>query len=262
MWGVESRITPPLDSTSTLRDAEPGTTAPLPSKSAKILREHLLRSQNSSLSWLSSSKYPARKDERKAAKLISLVGACSERWKDAKVFLSSNRRTVDLLFTQVHYPALPSLIVASSLRELHLTATSPIGWFPQWEQLQRISFSSPTIDELRDLQRSQQLQHLGIFETYDSLRPRRPELKFDHIRVLECSPSHLADFLEVPALEELRLGDSTNLILVQSFIRPLSSPLIAFTPACNADDDADAIIDLLNMLSELQTLKLCRILIW
>ncbi|KAJ7596393.1 hypothetical protein C8J56DRAFT_1021015 [Mycena floridula] len=246
----------------------------LSSKAPEILEEYLLRSKNSSITvHIRSSNFSVSRSLASTHKVLEVLGGHSERWKSATVNID-NVSTQTLVFTQVngriprlekfywcHEPLksnpLPSAIVAPRLRELSLGEIPCTQSFPQWAQLQRIGLHNPTIEDLRVFQESHQLNHLHITGHFrDS--PAQPDLKFSHLRILDCHPSMLKTFKELPALRELHpMGDGQEqLMTTKLFIQRLSLRLIAFTFPWSTSDDSSIVVDILRILPGLQTLNM------
>ncbi|KAJ7585733.1 hypothetical protein C8J56DRAFT_1053035 [Mycena floridula] len=108
------------------------------------------------------------------------------------------------------------------------------------------------------LQTSEKLQSLDFLDWW--MRPTLHELIFNHLHHLRCDPSVLSLFLALPALEILDL----NCLLFEGSCTPLpafirrSSPRLKslILPHIPSDQDSRAVIDALDMLPNLQKLKL------
>ncbi|KAJ7579910.1 hypothetical protein C8J56DRAFT_1169698 [Mycena floridula] len=258
----------------------------LRSSSAEILQECLRRSKNSSLKIQIS--YVARDREKSSAvsDLLLLVGAHSERWKSAVVWVQVSSFAWSL-FRQVHnhLPRLEMLhwqglphplaktIVAPSLWKMNLTELSCTRSFPQWSQLKQITLDtsyglappsdqlSSIIHDLRTLQASHQLVRLELnsSSTLDS-HLQHAEFQFNHLRVLRCRPSMSKVFLKLPALEELDLspGLTSGLASFPAFLHRTAPKLTSLTlPTLIGDESfSRSAIDGLNMLPSLTILRM------
>ncbi|KAJ7596409.1 hypothetical protein C8J56DRAFT_287416 [Mycena floridula] len=243
------------------------------SKSADILREHLLRAGNAPLTVILHIN-PVAADIQQAANLLALIGASSDRWKSATMKIENESLSRGFL-TQVngHLSRLEMLkwnsrsfptgivMVAPSLHDLRIEgAPEYTHSFLHWKQLQKITLFEPMLDELRVLQRSQ-LQDLYLHDDYH-LQSSSPELKFDHLRVLHCPPSALNAFLDLPALESLILARKVwdSWMPVQTFIERSSHSLqrldLLGTGYEFHDVDNRSIIAALNKLPGLQQLHI------
>ncbi|KAJ7584644.1 hypothetical protein C8J56DRAFT_1090481, partial [Mycena floridula] len=250
----------------------------LPKSSAEIIKEYHFRSRSIPLTisitvvCAHDSGHP-----KVIANLLDIIGAHSEKWKSA--FLSINSRLLtQSLFSQVNgqlsclekltwhdYP--PAIhIVAPKIVALDVPGRSITECLPSWAQLQQITVNS--LRDLRLLQGSQQLQHLHLGEK--PLPGTDPELTFNHLRSLSCYPTSLDAFLELPALEVLKLhpmkleSNSSRLIRPSSlpnslpeFVRRITPQLKELDlPGFRTKKDSIIVIEALEMLPNLQILKL------
>ncbi|KAJ7575726.1 hypothetical protein C8J56DRAFT_900696 [Mycena floridula] len=221
---------------------------------AQILEERLLRAKNFPLQVTIIVYFELLHREslsyKAIPKLLSIIGAHSEKWKDVFLFINNETMT-QALFNQVngHVPSLEiwklykfhpiTNIVAPSLREFAIRGASCIQAFPQWSQLKRITIhrdsasNEEIFEELSVLQGSEQLLELDIQQT--GFNHPSADLKFDHLRLLRCFPSSL-DRASPLAL--------TTLIL----------------PPLPASSDASGFKEILNMLPMLQELTMDRVL--
>ncbi|KAJ7579911.1 hypothetical protein C8J56DRAFT_963832 [Mycena floridula] len=250
-------------------------TFPLPQSAVQIMGERLLRCRNFPLTFR-VSVIGTDEENPTVERLLNAIGDHSEQWKEACLFIGAISLT-HLLLNQIQgrlsrleklewnsLPEdLPKAIVAPSLVDLAVHGISSTRSFP-WSQLQRITLRASqdqTMDDLRVLQPSQHLVQIQLES--DTLPHLRPELKFDQLRALSCSSSALHVFLELPALEELRLSNDTTLEALPAFIqRTSSSPTLRslIFPSVSRPDGADIMIDALNMLPGLTTLDMSCIL--
>ncbi|KAJ7579855.1 hypothetical protein C8J56DRAFT_1058881 [Mycena floridula] len=247
---------------------------------AQILEEHLLRAKNFPLQVTIIVDFQFLHPEsliyKAIPKLLSIIGAHSEKWKDAFLFIENETMT-QALFNQVngHVPSLEiwklyklfhpiTNIVAPSLREFVIRGTSCIQAFPQWAQLERITIhrdsasNEEIFGELSVLQGSEQLQELDIRQT--GFNHPSADLKFDHLRLLRCYPWSLDVFHKLPALTSLQvyptLGENLS-----GFIKR-ASPLALTTlilPPLPASSDTSGFKEILNMLPMLQELTMDRV---
>ncbi|KAJ7585279.1 hypothetical protein C8J56DRAFT_892905 [Mycena floridula] len=146
----------------------------------------------------------------------------SEQWKDVRLNIL-NLHLSQPLFDQVngrlsglenliwcYFPRDPSsvTVVAPILRDMTLPDILSTQAFPQWSQLKRIGLAHSSFgtifSDLYIFQQSQQLEEIFLHYTYIEILPQ-PQLKFRHLRILSCAPDVLNIFLELPALQVLKL---------------------------------------------------------
>ncbi|KAJ7596387.1 hypothetical protein C8J56DRAFT_917331 [Mycena floridula] len=238
---------------------------PLPSNSAHILHEHLLRTKYSPLTV--DIVYPNESYDPNVPKVLTVICARSEQWRSASLvihytilaeFFSRINGHLSRLET-LRWSGLPYLgfIVAPNLRNLDLQIASCTHWFPQWAQLQRITLHDTlAFSELEVLQASDQLQELHLIAQFFFFSP--PTIKLSNLRVLKCFPMHLDLFLELPKLAELDLtGTRDDLMSTTAFIQRISPRLISLKLPFLADDyDPSVIVDIFNMSPVLERLNM------
>ncbi|KAJ7579920.1 hypothetical protein C8J56DRAFT_283958 [Mycena floridula] len=244
----------------------------MPKTSADIIREHLLRSRNCPITL----SIHCSADNHAAANLLAVIGAHSEQWKEVTLDIHSET-IAQLFFTQINRhlsrleklawfdfpPRFANIIVAPILRDITIPNRSCTRAFPNWSQLQCITFGVHhagstklyILDDLRILQESQRLTQLNLYtELPDS---SQPELEFKHLRALLCCSSTFNAFLELPVLEELHLTSDRDLAVILRFIQQKSPTLVSLTlPGLR---DANIITDILDFTRTLTTLDISRI---
>ncbi|KAJ7596287.1 hypothetical protein C8J56DRAFT_284983 [Mycena floridula] len=236
---------------------------------AAIMEERLLRCRGSTLTI--NIEYLMKNDIPEITTLFAVIGAHSEQWKSVS-FVIENESLAESLCNQAfsrHLPrlrhlewswlplTLPNVVVAPSLRKLGAYGPSITSYFP-WQKLKRVSLDAAedhTLVDLRILQQSTNLQYLNLFNPFP--RPVEHELRFNHVRNLSCCIPALDAFMQLPALELLRLAPSQSFTALPGFISRLSRSLksLILPPMVN-DQDPIIAMDVAIMLPDLPKLTL------
>ncbi|KAJ7579887.1 hypothetical protein C8J56DRAFT_897154 [Mycena floridula] len=194
----------------------------------------------------------------------------SEQWKDVRLNIL-NLHLSQPLFDQVngrlsglenliwcYFPRDPSsvTVVAPILRDMTLPDILSTQAFPQWSQLKRIGLAHSSFrtifSDLYIFQQSQQLEEIFLHYTYIEILPQ-PQLKFRHLRILSCAPDVLNIFLELPALQVLKLKNE------DAFLRRTARQLVSLTLPSLLSSNSSTFIEAVNMLPGLKILDMSKI---